>query len=104
MEDKNYEYHQVEKCLIAHLEMMHMIKKLLTSLAWDPIGEELTLLQFVWTKGSEVCTATTLGQNSPVWPSRLVSKRLILNVVLQTLLKKINSKIHVHVHCRAHDL
>ena len=52
--------------------------KLLTNLASSSrTGEYWPSVVFVWTERSEVRTATTSGQYSPVRPSRSVSKRLI---------------------------
>ena len=50
--------------------------KLLTNLASSSrTGEYWPSVVFVWTERSEVRTATTSGQYSPVRPSRSVSKR-----------------------------
>ena len=52
--------------------------KLLTNLAsLSHTGEYWPSVVFVWTSLRSICTATTLGQHSPVRPLRSVSKRLI---------------------------
>ena len=61
--------------------------KLLTNLACSSRKVEYwPSVVFVPTKRSEVCTATTLGQYSPVRPSHSVSKRLLFNHLVQTFL------------------
>ena len=54
--------------------------KLLTNQACSGrTGEYWPSVVFVRTSLCSVCTVTTSGQYSPVWPSRSVSKRLIFN-------------------------
>ena len=63
----------------------HIINYLLTSPARDRTGEYWPSVAFVRISLRWVRTATTSGQYSPVWPSRSVSKQLVLPSCLNSV-------------------
>ena len=81
----------VEMVISCVIFLLSKAGKFKTSKAWVPYNKLLTILAsssrtrgywpsvpFVWTSLHSVCTATTSGQYSLVWPSHLVSKTLLL--------------------------
>jgi len=63
--------------VVSYAKWCHIISYLLTSLAQARTEEYWPSVIFVPTERSEVCTATTSGQYSPVRPLHSVSKRLV---------------------------
>jgi len=79
------------KCCFVRKIWCHIINYLLTSLARDRTGEYWPSVVFVRTERSEVRTAPTSGQYSPVRPSRSVSKKLLFCQILERLRLESNS-------------